>query len=57
MPEWVFDLFPNVVVFTVFSALFLLGLVRLACFHKPIGFSRGYLTQVTSRFAYLKLPC
>ena len=47
MWEWVFDLFPNVVVFSVFSALFLLGLVRLACFHKPIAFSRGYLTCVS----------
>ena len=50
MPEWVFDLFPNVVVITVFSALFLLGLVRLACFHKPIGSSRAYLTKVLRRF-------
>src|SRR5271165_38079 len=45
MPEWVFDLFPNVVVFNVLSAPFLLGLVRLACFAEPIGFSRGYLTR------------
>ena len=43
MPEWVSDLFPNVVVFNVLSALFLL-LVRLACFHNSIGFSPGYLT-------------